>query len=119
MIDEQNIGFADFRGNRQYISVGNINSVGKASLILLDYAARRRLKIWATARVIDAGADPELAQMLTPSDYDADVERMLVFTIAAFDWNCPQHITPRYTESEIERELMKNNPGVIQACGHE
>ncbi len=101
ILDDRTLGFADYRGNRQFISVGNINSGGKVSLILLDFPRRVRLKIWATATVKDAVDDPELATRLSDPDYPAKVERLITLTVEAFDWNCPQNIVPRYTVEEI------------------
>jgi predicted pyridoxine 5'-phosphate oxidase superfamily flavin-nucleotide-binding protein len=101
VLDEQTIGYADFRGNRQYISVGNLNDNGRVALILLDYPGRKRLKIWATARVTDVEDDLKLAAALTVEGYEAKVERAMVLTVQAYDWNCPQHITSRYTSAEI------------------
>ena len=101
MLDAKTLGYADFRGNRQYLSVGNINSDGRMALILMDYANRRRLKIWGRARVIHENEDPNLVARLEMPTYRARVERAVVITVEAYDWNCPQHITPRFTEAEI------------------
>jgi uncharacterized protein len=107
VIDDNTLAFADFRGNGQYISTGNFNDSKKTMLFLMDYPNKTRLKIWAEAEVLDPMDHPELAEQLTPRDYKATVERIFVFKVHAFDWNCPQHITPRYTEEEIERGLVK------------
>ena len=101
MLDAKTLGYADFRGNRQYLSVGNINADGRMALILMDYANRRRLKIWGRARVIHENEDPNLVARLEMPTYRARVERAVVITVEAYDWNCPQHITPRFTEAEI------------------
>ena len=101
VIDSKTIGFADFRGNTQYLSVGNINADGRVALILLDYAHRRRLKIWGRATVVRGSEDPHLVARLTMPGYRARVERAIVIAVKAFDWNCPQHITPRFTEDEV------------------
>ena len=101
VIDETTLGYADFRGNGQYISTGNIQASHKASLILMDYPSQQRLKIWVEATIIEAEQDIELAQHLTMPDYDARIERLVILSIQAYDWNCPQHITPRYTLDEI------------------
>jgi predicted pyridoxine 5'-phosphate oxidase superfamily flavin-nucleotide-binding protein len=103
VLDEKTIGFADFRGNKQYISVGNLNADNRVSLFLMDYPNRQRLKLWARARIVHRDEDPGLVARLEVSAYNARVERGIVMTIAAFDWNCPQHITPRFSEAEIER----------------
>ena len=110
ILDDQTLAFADFRGNRQFISVGNINSGGKVALILLDFTQRVRLKIWATARVVDAKEDPQLAAQLSHPEYKAKVERLITLTIEAYDWNCPQHIVPRYTEEEILADISRFTP---------
>ncbi len=101
VLDERTIGYADFRGNVQYISTGNINADGRVALILMDYPNRRRLKVWARARIVHEDEDPGLLARLEVPTYRARVERAVVMTVEAFDWNCPQHITPRFTEEEI------------------
>lgn len=116
VIDETTLGMADFRGNRQYISVGNINATHKACLFLIDYSARERLKIWAEAAVIDADREPELAAKLTVSGYKAVVERLILFKVMAYDWNCPQHITPRFTLEEVEAGVKGLDPAFLKSC---
>jgi predicted pyridoxine 5'-phosphate oxidase superfamily flavin-nucleotide-binding protein len=101
VVDETTLAFADYRGNRQYISAGNIAAGGRAALILMDYAARARLKIYARVEIVPLDADPALAALVAMPDYRARPERILVSRLAAFDWNCPQHITPRFTDAEI------------------
>ena len=101
VLDAKTLGYADFRGNRQYLSVGNVNADGRIALILMDYANRRRLKIWGRAKVIHEREDPDLLARLEMPAYRARVERAVVIAVEAFDWNCPQHITPRFTEAEI------------------
>jgi len=103
VIDQETIGYADFKGNMQYISTGNINATKKAALILLDYPTKRRLKIWAESEILDPDKHPELRDNLIVEGYDAVIERLVVFYIKAFDWNCPQHINPRYTLEELEQ----------------
>ena len=115
VIDQETLGYADFKGNLQYISTGNINASKKASLILLDYPNRRRLKIWAEAEILDPEQHPELLEKLTMEDYTANIERLVIFHIKAFDWNCPQHITPRYTIEEI-KDLIPKHPEIIEDC---
>jgi uncharacterized protein len=102
VLDEGTLGFADFRGNRQYVSVGNLGHDDRVSLILVDYPHRRRLKILGRARVTDASADPALIAKLQSPDYNGHIERAMVISVEAFDWNCPQHITPRFTEAEAK-----------------
>ncbi|MCH7649560.1 MAG: pyridoxamine 5'-phosphate oxidase family protein [Nitrospinae bacterium] len=98
VLDGKTLAFADFRGNRQYISSGNLSENDKAYIFLMDYPNRRRIKIWGHAKVVD---DPELLARLADADYDAVPEQAIVFEITAWDVNCPQHITPRYTEAEV------------------
>ena len=102
ILDKTTLGIADFRGNRQYISVGNINSSKKASLFLIDYPSKRRLKIWAEAEVLEINDYPELLVKLSLPDYTEVIERLIVFRVQAYDWNCQQHITPRFTKEEIK-----------------
>ncbi|MGF1448701.1 MAG: pyridoxamine 5'-phosphate oxidase family protein [Opitutales bacterium] len=105
VLGKRELGFADFRGNRQYISVGNLNAAHKLALILMDYPRKMRLKIWATGQVFDAQDRPDLVETLHAPDYKARVERVIVLQVQAYDWNCPQHITPRYRLDEIQTEL--------------
>jgi ferredoxin-NADP reductase len=104
VLDDHTIGYADFPGNRQYISVGNLDGDDRVSLFLMDYPGQRRLKIWGRARLIDEDTEPALIARLESPDYRARVERGVVITVEAFDWNCPKYITPRFTEHEA-REL--------------
>jgi len=102
VLDAGTIAWADFRGNRQYVSVGNLAGDDRVALIAMDYAARRRLKILGHAEALEVGADDGLAARLAVPGYDARVERAVRVRVAAFDWNCPQHITPRFTLAEVE-----------------
>jgi hypothetical protein len=102
VLDEKTLGFADFRGNLQYISVGNIAANDRAALILVDYPNRARLKIIAHVEMRNIAADSELAARLAVPGYKAKLERACLLTLETFDWNCPQHITPRYTIDEIQ-----------------
>ena len=101
LINETTLAFPDFRGNRQYISLGNVTAEDRVALILMDYPRRRRLKFYGRIEARDLMAEPELAERLALSDYRAVVERAFVLRLEAFDWNCPQHITPRFTEMEV------------------
>ena len=101
VVDEKTLAFADYRGNRQYISVGNLSADSRAALILMDYANRARLKIYAHVEAVPLDAKPELAALVAMRGYKAKPERILLLHLVAFDWNCPQHITPRFTEAEI------------------
>ena len=101
VLDEKTLAFADYRGNRQYISVGNLAADDRAALILMDYAGRARLKIYAHVEAKPLDAEPDLTQRVIEPGYKAKPERILVLHLVAFDWNCPQHITPRFAEAEI------------------
>lgn len=101
VIDDRTLAFADYRGNRQYISLGNLSADSRVSLILMDYAGRQRLKVYARVEVVATDADPELAAKVATPGYRAAPERIMVLRLEAFDWNCPQHITPRFTQAEI------------------
>lgn len=100
VLDETTLAYADFRGNLQYISTGNLRHDNRTALFFMDYANRKRLKIAARADVFDMDERPELREQLITPGYKAQIERAFVFHVEAFDWNCPQHITPRLTESE-------------------
>jgi len=101
VIDESTLAFADFRGNRQYISTGNVLDNRRVALILMDYPNRGRLKVWADAEIVAPDQAPDLASRAALADYDAVVERIFRLDVQGFDWNCPQHIVPRYTLEEI------------------
>ncbi len=104
VLDERTLGFADFSGNRQYITVGNLDDNPKAFIFLMDFANRRRIKIWGRAEVVEN--DPELREKLFDPAYGSKPERMFVFHIDAWDVNCPQHIKPRFTEEEVGESLQ-------------
>jgi ferredoxin-NADP reductase/predicted pyridoxine 5'-phosphate oxidase superfamily flavin-nucleotide-binding protein len=106
VLDERTIGYADFRGNVQYLSVGNLNANDRIALILMDYPNRRRLKIWARVKIVHFDEDPEILTRLEVPTYRARVERAVVLTIEAMDWNCPQHITPRFTERDVANMII-------------
>jgi hypothetical protein len=103
VLDERTLGFADFAGNRQYISLGNAVENDRANLFLMDYANRRRVKVWGRLRFVED--DPELLEQLIVPGYRARPERAALFTIEAWDTNCPQHITQRFTEAELAPTL--------------
>jgi len=121
VLDEQTIGYADFRGNIQYLSVGNLNANDRIAMILMDYANRRRLKIWARTRIVHRDEDPALLARLEVPTYRAQVERAVVMTIEAVEWNCPQHITPRFTESQFAELLapLRNRLAELEAAARE
>ena len=103
VLDEKTLGFADFKGNLQYISVGNLLENDRIFLFLMDYAHRRRLKIWGCAQVVDN--DSELLHQLADPTYKAEIERAILIRVEAFDWNCPQHIPMRYSKADVA-EMM-------------
>lgn len=105
VLDARTIGFADFSGNRQYISAGNLAGDDRVSLFLMDYPHQTRLKILGRARVIDEDSDHELLARLDNPHYRARVERGIVIRIEGFDWNCPKYITPRYSEDEVAQRI--------------
>jgi predicted pyridoxine 5'-phosphate oxidase superfamily flavin-nucleotide-binding protein len=101
VLDDRTLAFVDYRGNRQYISTGNLAENDRICLFLIDYPARARLKIYARAEKLALDADPVLTAEVTDGDYGAKAERIFRLKLEAFDWNCPQHIVPRYTQAEI------------------
>ena len=106
VLDERRIGIADFRGNRQYVSVGNLADDNRVALFLMDYPRRARLKLLGRAHTVNLAEAPELAAALVDEAYGAMVERGLIIDLEAFDWNCSQHITPRFTLAEIEPSIL-------------
>lgn len=102
VLSDRTFGFADFRGNRQYLSVGNLADDNRAAFFFMDYPNRARLKVLGHVREIDLKEDPALAKALIVPGYKAVPERALVVDVEAFDWNCSQHITPRFTVAQIE-----------------
>ncbi|OQW51066.1 pyridoxamine 5'-phosphate oxidase family protein [Candidatus Raskinella chloraquaticus] len=107
VIDDRTLGFADYRGNRQYISQGNLGDNPKAYLFLIDYMNRRRIKIWGTARIIEG--DDELIARLMPDGYKAKPEQVVLFTLTAWDANCPQHIPQRFEAEDVARALQERD----------
>jgi len=103
-MDSRTLGYADYRGNRQYITTGNVRADDRVAIILMDYPNRMRLKLMARMEAREAADCPELVEKLHDADYKAKVERVVLLHVEAFDWNCPQHITPRYTVEQI-REI--------------
>jgi hypothetical protein len=106
VVDEKTLAFADYRGNRQYISLGNIDADGRAALILMDYARRTRLKLYVHVEALALDADPALTEQVLDPEYRGKPERIFRLRLEAFDWNCPQHITPRFTEAEITAAIQ-------------
>lgn len=104
VLDEHTLGFADFAGNRQYVSLGNLRGDDRVSLFFMDYANRRRLKLFGRVSVV-ADGDLDTLARLEDNSYRARVERGFLIRVEAFDWNCPQHITPRFTEAEVNARI--------------
>lgn len=105
VLDEQTIAFADFRGNKQYVSAGNLATDSRVALIMVDYPNRARLKLLGTAQILDGQQAESVLERVRLPAYEAVVERAFVIRVEAFDWNCPQHITPRFTEEQIQEAL--------------
>ncbi len=105
VLDSRTLGFADYRGNRQYLSVGNLAANDRICLFLMDYPRRRRLKIWGRARVVHEAENSELIAAVADVEYQAQLERAIVISVEAFDWNCSQHITPRFTANDIRAQI--------------
>jgi predicted pyridoxine 5'-phosphate oxidase superfamily flavin-nucleotide-binding protein len=101
LVDDQTLAFADYRGNRQYISTGNLAADDRACLFLMDYARRARLKIYVRVETLSLDADPDLTALVAMPEYGAKLERLFRLRLEAFDWNCSQHITPRFSEGEV------------------
>lgn len=112
ILDNHTLGFADYAGNKQYITVGNLADNDRAFIFLMDYANHRRIKLWGRARVVDD--DPELAARLQDLTYDARVERAIIFAVDVWDVNCPQHIVPRYSEAEVESLVRPLRERIVQ-----
>ena len=114
LIDERTLAFADYAGNRQYISTGNLAANDRACLFLMDYPHRARLKIYAHVEVLDLDAEPDLTQAVTLPGYRARLERIYRLRLDAFDWNCAQHITPRFTQADISEGVRPLHERVAQ-----
>jgi predicted pyridoxine 5'-phosphate oxidase superfamily flavin-nucleotide-binding protein len=105
VVDDHTIAFADFRGNKQYISAGNLTTDNRTALIMVDYPTQTRLKILGRVEILEGAPAREWIEKFRSRDYPAVIERVLVMRIEAFDWNCQQHITPRYTEEQIQESF--------------
>jgi uncharacterized protein len=112
VINDKTIGFVDFAGNRQYITAGNLTDNPQAYLFLIDYAHRQRIKIWGTARVIEG--DVELTRRLMPQGYRARAEQVILFTVAAWDANCPQHIPQRFEADDVVAALAARDQRIAE-----
>ncbi len=117
IIDEKTIGFADFAGNRQYVSVGNLQSDDRVSLFFMDYPNQTRLKLLGRVRLLEAG-ETKLLERLQVPNYGARIERGMVITVEGYDWNCPQHITPRFTEAQVLSMIapLRNRVAELEAA---
>lgn len=112
VLNETTIGFADYSGNRQYITLGNLADNPKAYLFLIDYAHRRRVKIWGRARVVEG--DAALLDALMPVGYKARPEQVILFDVATFDFNCPQHIPQRFEAADVARVLAERDNRIAE-----
>jgi predicted pyridoxine 5'-phosphate oxidase superfamily flavin-nucleotide-binding protein len=104
--DDRTIAFADFRGNKQYVSTGNLTTDDRVALIMVDYPGRTRLKVLGRAQIFEGDAGRDWIERLREPGANDVIERAYVIRVEAFDWNCPQHITPRYTEAQIREALI-------------
>jgi uncharacterized protein len=116
VLDPHTIAFADFRGNKQYISVGSITRDDRVALFLIDYPNQERLKLFARARVVEIEEDPQLIASLSDPAYDAHVERAIVLSVEGFSWNCSQHITQRYTPEEFAAMNAAGQAAALSTC---
>src|SRR5712671_4923196 len=115
ILDKTTIAFADYGGNRQYITQGNLTENPKAHIFVMDYAHRRRVKIWGEARVVDD--DPALLQSLMPAGYKARPEQVILFKIAAWDTNCPQHIPQKFDAADVAAALASRDARIAELEG--
>jgi predicted pyridoxine 5'-phosphate oxidase superfamily flavin-nucleotide-binding protein len=111
-VDDVTIGWAEFVGNRQYIPVGNTAKDDRVGMIFMDYPRRMRLRFPGRLRTLETADRPDLARLLVANEYKARIERLVTVTVDAFDWNCPQHIAPRFTGAEIERATAQRRARV-------
>ena len=112
ILDKQTLAFADYSGNRQYITQGNLAENPKANIFIMDYAHRRRVKLWGTARVVED--DPALMRSLMPQGYRAKPEQVILFTIAAWDTNCPQHIPQKFDAADVAAALAARDARITE-----
>jgi predicted pyridoxine 5'-phosphate oxidase superfamily flavin-nucleotide-binding protein len=112
VIDATTLGFADFKGNRQFITQGNLRDNPRAFIFLVDFARRRRIKLWGAARIVED--DPALLERLMPAGYRARAEQVLLFTVTAWDENCPQHIPQRFEAESVARELDERDRRIAE-----
>jgi uncharacterized protein len=105
VIDEHTVAFADFRGNKQYVSTGNLMTDDRIAILLVDYPRQARLKILGHVKILEGAEGKDWIEKVRDPGYDAVIERVFVIHVDAFDWNCTQHITPRFTEEQIRESL--------------
>ncbi|MDX8327135.1 pyridoxamine 5'-phosphate oxidase family protein [Agrobacterium tumefaciens] len=114
VVDQRTLAFADYRGNRQYISTGNLAANDRACLFLMDYARRARLKIYVHVDRLTLDADPTLNDLVSDPTYKGRAEGIFRLRLEAYDWNCPQHITPRYTQQQVEQAVAPLREKLLQ-----
>ena len=114
VLDAERIGFADFAGNRQYLTAGNLGASRKVALFLMDYANRRRLKLFGHATIIDPADDEPLSEALAVADYRAKVERLIVSRVEAFNWNCSRHIARRFHAADVAAALAARDARIAE-----
>jgi len=112
VVDDHTLGFADFDGNRQYVTLGNLSENPKAFLFLMDYANRRRERVWGTARVVEG--DAALEERLRDPAYPGEVERVILFTVEAWDVNCPQHIHQRLSQRQVAPVIEQFQSRIVE-----
>ena len=117
MVNETTLAFADYKGNRQLLTIGNVSVNDRVALFLMDYKNRARLKILGHARVEDAREHPELITQITDPKMQSNVERLVFIDVVSFDWNCPKYIAPRYSAEEVEEyvEPLKRRIAELEA----
>lgn len=117
LVDEHTLAFADYRGNKQYISTGNVAANDRSCLFLMDYARKARLKIYVHVDTLTPDEDPALTTLVTDPGYKAKIERIFRLRLESFDWNCPQHITPRFSEEEVRKATapLRDKLAVLEA----
>lgn len=111
VLDEKRLAFADFKGNKQYITAGNLSESGKAFIFLMDYMGRQRVKVWGHAEISE---DPDVIKRLTVPGYRARPERAIIFTVEAWNANCPQHIPAKYDEAVVAQALKKLESRIVE-----
>ncbi len=114
ILDDRTLGFADFRGNRQYVSAGNLSQNDRVSLFFMDYPNKTRLKLLGRVHTLDPSDQDTLQKLILGDRYQARTERGLLISVEAFDWNCPQYITPRFTRAEADQEVSSLQAKILE-----